>query len=86
MRRFISKPDHQAGLVFKLRHLAPAFERAAQGEFIGELQSAPGRQAVGDTGNFQPGTRQPLGEIMTRGVALNIGAEGDDNFVNRLAC
>ena len=66
-------------------HFPAAFEGAAQGEFVGKFESAAGGQAVGDAGDFEIRTRKALGEVVTGGIAFDVGAEGDDDFVNGFA-
>jgi len=65
--------------------VAAAFERPAQGDFIGELKTGPGWQAMRDPGDSQAFPGKALGEVLTGGVAFNIAAEGNDDLADLLA-
>ena len=44
------------------------------------FESASGRESVGDAGEGDSGGSQDLGQIIGRGLAFHIGAEGEDDF------
>ena len=65
-----------------LADLSPAFNRPAQGEFVGEFKAAPGGQAVGDARDFGLLVGPSPGQVKARGVALDIGPQGENDFAN----
>jgi hypothetical protein len=65
-------------------HFPPAFQRAAQCQLVGKLQTRTGRQTVGNARQFQSGARQSLRQIKPGGVPFNVSAECYDNFFNGL--
>ena len=56
----------------------------AESDFIGEFEPRAGGQAVRDASDLQSGAGEPLGEVAAGRIALDIGAQGDDDFLNAL--
>ena len=63
---------------------APAFEGAAQSQFIGKFEPAPGGQTMGNAGDADRAAAEASGEIMAGGVALDVASECEDELSDRL--
>src|SRR5699024_2184004 len=58
-------------------------QRAAEGEFVGELQIAPHRQSRSQPCGAQPGEiPQDTHQVRGRGLALGVGVGGDDDLTD----
>jgi hypothetical protein len=64
--------------------IAAAFEGAAEGEFVGVIKAAAGGEALGDAGNADASVCESLGQIVTGGVAFDIGGEREDDLFDAL--
>jgi hypothetical protein len=61
---------------------ASALEGMGEGEFIGELESGTGGQAVGESGDADAGRGETFGEVIGGGITFDVGAEGEDDFAD----
>src|SRR5262245_27212022 len=64
-------------------HFAPAFQGWAERQFVGELQSGAGGQAMGNPSHLQAGTSQPFRQIISGGIAFHVRSEGNDHLLDR---
>jgi hypothetical protein len=64
------------------QEFASTFEGMGEGEFIGELESGTGGQAVGESGDADAGRGETFGEVIGGGIAFDVGAEGEDDFAD----
>jgi hypothetical protein len=65
-------------------HVTPTFQGATQGELIGKFQASSGWKAVSNSSDFEARSGEAFGEIKAGGVALNVGSQRDDDFLDRL--
>src|SRR5437867_1421229 len=74
-----------SGFVIRISlQLPPSFQRMTEREFIGKFQAGARRQTMGDPGNPKAIPGEAAGQIKTRGIAFDIGAQGDYDLFDRL--
>jgi hypothetical protein len=62
--------------------LTSPFEGAAEGEFVGELQTGPGGETMGDARDLEALASEAFGQVECSGVPFDIGSQSDYDFAD----